>query len=294
MSGPAPAHLAVTASTTVVGVIGDPIGHSLSPVLHNAAFGALGLDWVSVAFRVPPGRAAAALTGMRALGIAGLSVTMPHKHEVARLVDRLTPAAARLEAVNCVVRSGDELVGENTDGAGFVASLERGTGFDPSGARCVVLGAGGAARAVVLALAGAGAADIAVVNRTGAKAAAAAALAGPRGRVGAPADAVTADLVVNATPIGMGGMGSEGATSAVDPSRLHPGQVVADLVYHPLVTPWLRAASEAGATPLGGLGMLVHQAAAQLRCWTGSDAPLAAMWEAATGELASGEDGRPA
>ncbi|HEY5246690.1 MAG TPA: hypothetical protein VIJ60_13550, partial [Acidimicrobiales bacterium] len=132
----------------MVGVIGDPVGHSLSPRLHNAAFDALGLDWVSVAFPVPDGMAGGAVAGMRALGIAGLSVTMPHKAAVAGLVDRLTPVADVLAAVNCLFWDGDSLVGDNTDGIGFVASLRRGAGFDPDGRRCLVIGAGGAARAV--------------------------------------------------------------------------------------------------------------------------------------------------
>lgn len=140
-----PAEVSPSAATQVVGVIGDPVGHSLSPRLHNAAFDALGLDWVSVAFPVPDGSATDAVAGMRALGIAGLSVTMPHKTAVVALVDRLTPVADVLGAVNCLYRDGDVLVGDNTDGIGFVASLWRGAGFDPDGRRCLVIGAGGAA-----------------------------------------------------------------------------------------------------------------------------------------------------
>ncbi len=148
----------LSAATTVVGVMGDPVAHSLSPLLHNTAFAELGLDWVSVGFKVPAGQAAGALAGVRALGLAGISVTMPHKSEVARLVDECTPEASHLGAVNCVVRAGERLVGDNTDGRGFLASLERGAGFSPDGRRCLVVGAGGAARAVIAALAGAGAA----------------------------------------------------------------------------------------------------------------------------------------
>jgi shikimate dehydrogenase len=265
--------------TTVVGVIGEPVGQSLSPLLHNAAFAALGLDWVSVAFPVPEGSAAGALTGMRALGIAGLSVTMPHKSEVATLVDERTPVAERLAAVNCVQRREGRLVGDNTDGAGFLAALRRGAAVDPAGRRCMVLGAGGAARAVVLALAGAGASEVVVVNRTLERAEVAAALAGGRGRVGSAGDASEMDLVVNATPAGMGGAAA--VRPLVDATCLGPGQVAADLVYHPLVTPWLAAAEARGATVVGGLGMLVHQAAAQLAAWTGVLPPLAVMWDAA-------------
>jgi shikimate dehydrogenase len=266
--------------TRVVGVIGDPVGHSLSPRLHNAAFDALGLDWVSVAFPVPDGMAGGAVAGMRALGIAGLSVTMPHKAAVAGLVDRLTPVADVLAAVNCLFWDGDSLVGDNTDGIGFVASLRRGAGFDPDGRRCLVIGAGGAARAVVRALADAGATDVVVVNRTAGRAATAAALAGDRGRVGSPGDARSADLVVQATPAGMGGSSSADERPLVDPGQLGAGQVAADLVYHPRMTRWLLDAAGAGATPVGGLGMLVHQAAAQLERWTGQPAPVEAMWAA--------------
>ena len=266
--------------TRVVGVIGDPVGHSLSPRLHNAAFAALGLDWVSVAFPVPGGMAGAAVAGMRALGIAGLSVTMPHKAAVAGLVDRLTPVADVLAAVNCLFWDGDSLVGDNTDGIGFVASLRRGAGFDPDGRRCLVIGAGGAARAVVRALADGGATDVVVVNRTAERAATAAALAGDRGRVGSPDDARSADLVVQATPAGMAESSSADERPLVDPGQLGAGQVVADLVYPPRMTRWLLDAAAAGATPVGGLGMLVHQAAAQLERWTGQPAPVEAMWAA--------------
>jgi shikimate dehydrogenase len=274
-----------SAATTVVGVIGDPVAHSLSPLLHNTAFIALGLDWVSVGFRVPAGSAAEALVGMRALGLAGLSVTMPHKTAVAALVDRCSRVARTLGAVNCVTRQAGALVGDNTDGEGFVASLRRGAGFEPEGARCLVVGAGGAARAVVLALAEAGAAQVVVVNRDPRKAEAAATLAGEVGRVGRPDEASQADLVVNATPVGMADSSSASASPLVPATLLGPGQVAADLVYHPLRTEWLAAADANGATVVSGLGMLVHQAAAQLRRWTGLEPPVGAMWQAATRAL---------
>src|SRR5579864_7589882 len=146
-----------TGASKVVGVIGDPIAHSLSPRLHNAAFDALGLDWVSVAFPVRAGMTAAALTGMRALEIVGLSVTMPHKEAAFDAVDEATDVARRLGAVNCVTRRDGALVGDSTDGAGFLAALRRAAGFDPRGRRCLVIGAGGAARAVIVALADSGA-----------------------------------------------------------------------------------------------------------------------------------------
>ena len=277
----------------VVGVIGSPVAHSLSPLLHERAFAALGLAgaWRSFAFEVAGGHAAAALDAMRRARITGLSVTMPHKADVAGLVDECSDVARRLTAVNCIHQQGDRLYGTNTDGEGFLASLARGAGFEPAGKRCVVIGAGGAARAVVLALAGAGAAEVAVVNRTPEHAFEAAALAGRHGRAvdltgGAIEDAANvADLVVNATPVGMAGVGTTSGSAPADwlvaPGLLGPGQVATDLVYVPRQTTWLAEAAAAGATTLDGLGMLVHQAAAQLMLWTGQDPPVEAMWQAA-------------
>jgi shikimate dehydrogenase len=267
-------------STRVAAVIGTPIAHSLSPVILNAAFEACGLDWVFVPFDVADGDARRAVDGMRALGIAGMSVTMPHKEAVAALVDRLSDDADALGAVNCIVRERDGLVGENTDGPGFVDALRAEIGFDPAGRRCVVIGAGGAARAVVLALGRAGAADVGVVNRTASRAERAAALAGSVGRVIAADEIVDVDLIVNATPVGM-----LTANLPLDPDRIGSGQVVADLVYHPATTPLLDAARARGATAVNGLGLLVHQAGHSFRRWTGVDPPLSAMRAAAARAL---------
>ena len=137
-----------TATTNVAAVIGSPVRHSLSPILHNAAFRATNQDWAYLAFEVPAGRAAEALVGMKALGLRGLSVTMPHKQAIARVVDELSPAAARLDAVNCVVVRDGRLVGENTDGIGFVRAFEEEFAVGAAGLRFAVLGAGGAARAI--------------------------------------------------------------------------------------------------------------------------------------------------
>jgi shikimate dehydrogenase len=264
----------------VAAVIGHPVRQSLSPALHNAAFSAAGLDWRYVAFDVAPGAAGAALAAMQTLGIAGLSVTMPHKEDVAAAVDVLAPAAAALRSVNTVARDGaGRLVGHSTDGDGFVASLAA-AGVGVAGARVVVLGAGGAARSVVDALGRAGADDIAVVNRTAAKAADAAALAAS-GRVGSIDDVRAATIVVNATSVGMGS-----DEMPLDPALLRPGQVVADLVYHPLQTALLCAATAAGCTPVDGLGMLVHQAVLQQQIWTGIRPDPAVMRAAAESELA--------
>ena len=284
-----------TGSTRVAGVIGDPVRHSLSPALHNAAFAELGLDWTYLAFEVPAGQGADAVAAMRVLGIDGLSVTMPHKDTVAAAVDELSPAAALLGAVNCVRREGGRLIGENTDGAGFLRSLRTQAAVDPAGLRTVVLGAGGAARAVIVALAADGAL-VTVVNRSPDAAARAAALGaaaggaaaeasgGPSGSaiVGGTTAVRDADVVVNATPLGM----TDGDPLPVDPALLSDGQLVVDLIYRPERTSLLEAAAEAGATTLNGVGMLLYQAAEQFTMWTGHDAPVDAMAAAVGLDLA--------
>jgi shikimate dehydrogenase len=272
----------ISGTTRVAGVIGTPIRHSLSPVIVNAAFEALDLDWDYFAFEVAPDDVGAALDGMRALGIGGLSVTMPHKERAAALVDRCSADAGALGAVNCIVPVGGELVGENTDGPGFIDALAADTGFDLAGCRAVVLGAGGAARAVVLALARAGAADIAVVNRTAVNGERAVELVPGVGRTATAPEAVPeAGLVVNATPVGMTDQGVP-----VDTGLLGPTHTVVDLVYHPSVTPFLAAAAERGSAVANGLGMLVHQAAHAVRLWTDLDPPVEAMVAAARSALA--------
>ena len=265
-------------------VIGDPVRHSLSPVIHNAAFAACGLDWVFLACEVPEGRVPEALAGAVALGVEGLSVTMPHKAAVAAVVDELSGTARLLGAVNCVARHGERLVGHSTDGDGFVDALAAEAGWSPAGARCVVLGAGGAAKAVVLALADAGAAEVAVVNRTPRNAVAAAALAGARGRLAEPGEVGDFDLVVNATPLGM--TGRRGAPMPLDPQLLQPGRLLVDLVYEPAETALLAAARERGVRAFNGVRMLVHQAARAFELWTGRDAPTDAMVTATTQALA--------
>jgi shikimate dehydrogenase len=281
-----------TSVTQAAGVIGDPIRHSLSPVLHNAAFAALDLDWVFLAFPVARGDTSQAMAGVRSLGLSGLSVTMPHKAAVAELVDGRSPVVERLGAANAVVRRGRELEGHSTDGDGFLDSLRTDASFDPAGATAVVFGAGGAARAVVLALSGAGAKQVTVVARRAERADSAARLAGRAGRAGAATAAGDADLVVNATPVGMDG-GPAGVV--LDASLLGPDQLVADLVYQPTVTPLLGEAAKRGARTLGGIGMLVHQAARAFSLWTGVDPPVAVMRRAALRALAGeGQQDAPA
>lgn len=272
----------ITGATRVAAVIGSPVRHSLSPALHNAAFEQLGVDWVYTAFEVLPGRAQSAVDAMRALGLGGMSVTMPHKEAVADAVDSLDPAAAALHSVNTVVPQADgSLKGYSTDGAGFVASLAAAS-VDVSGRTVCVLGAGAAARSIVDALARAGAARIAVRNRTVGTALRAVELAGAVGVLGEAADLSAADIVINATSIGMGSR-----DLPCDVSQLRAGQVVADIVYHPRDTALLQAARERGAVAVDGLGMLVHQAALQQQWWHGLVPDVAVMAAAAERELAA-------
>jgi shikimate dehydrogenase len=269
----------IVASTRVAAVIGDPVRHSLSPRLHNAAYRALGLDWVLVAFEIPSGDAPAAIDAARTLGLIGYAVTMPHKTAIAALCDELSPEATALRSVNTVTVLPDgKIAGDSTDGPGFLRSLAE-AGIDPAGRSVLVLGAGGAARAVAHSLGGAGA-HVTIAARNPAAAADAAALA--RGTAIAWADrgerAASADIVVNATPLGMAKPSGEVAADVVvDADALGPEHVVVDLVYHPLETPLLRSARECGARAVSGLGMLVHQAALQVEGWTGQPAPLDAM-----------------
>jgi shikimate dehydrogenase len=274
----------ITGATRVAGVIGDPVRHSLSPVMHNAAYRALGLDWVYAAFEVPDGQTAAALDAAALLGFVGLSVTMPHKAASAKRCDEVTERARRLDSVNTVtVRADGSLAGDSTDGEGFVRSL-RDAGHDVSAGRRVLLfGAGGAARAVGLALADAGA-QVAVAARRTERAEGAAALWDGAVIAWDERDAAAAGvtLVVNATPIGMG----DDSSLPLSTHAVRPDCVYADLVYHPLETPLLAAARAAGAATVDGLGMLVHQAALQVELWSGRDAaPVAAMRAAAEESL---------
>jgi shikimate dehydrogenase len=273
----------VSGTTRVVGLIGWPVEHTLSPVVHNAAFSALGLDWVYVPLPVAPGAARAAVAGLVALGLAGANVTMPHKEAVAGLATELTDDATRLRAVNTLVVNGDEVVGHNTDAPGFGRFLQRDAAFDAAGRSALILGSGGAARACALALARAGAASVTVAARDPGRAAEVA-----RCLWGLPLEvraiawreavAAPAEVVVNATPV-------------VDPADLplpplDAAALVVDLRYRPPVTPLVAAAHEAGTAAFGGLGMLIHQAALSFEIWTGQVPSSAVMSAAALAAIA--------
>jgi shikimate dehydrogenase len=260
------------ASTVLAAVIGSPVRHSLSPVIHNAAFRAMGIDWIYLAFDVDADGVPAAMDAVRTLGIGGLSVTTPAKEAVAAACDELTPTAAALNAVNCVQREGSNLIGHNTDGAGFVDALVHELGCSPDGLDVVVVGAGAAARAVISGLATAGASRVTVVNRTASRAEMAASVAPGLAGIGSPDDIGSGDLVVNATSVGLAS--TDPGALPFDPALLGDHQVVVDLIYEPRETALLRAARERGLRTANGNGMLLWQAVHQLRLWTGQEPPV--------------------
>lgn len=271
----------MSAATRVGAVIGAPVLHSLSPALHNAAFAELGIDAVYVALHVEPEALAAAVAGFRALGFLGVSVTVPHKESVARLCDRLASPAQTIGAVNCLVleRRGPsmEIIGHNTDAGGFVDSLRLDAGMDPAGARVVLLGAGGAARAVAAGLGQAGAAAIHVIARNPGPVAWAQAL--PWTDDALLQACAACDLLVDCTSTGLGPEREARIPAPIPVHALPDHAVVASLVYHR--EPGLLALARArGLATLSGAGMLVHQGARAFELWTGKRAPVAAMWTA--------------
>jgi len=275
----------VRGSTRTVGVIGWPVDHSLSPVIHNAAFAALGLDWVYVPLAVPPGRVPAAIEGLRALGFAGANVTMPHKSACVEAIAELSDDARLLGAVNTIVNGSEAVSGHNTDLEGFDRFLRRDAGFDPAGKSALVFGAGGAARACALSLARGGLASLTVAARDPSSADRLRASLEGSGTVVFTVsfdDAAreVADLVVNATPLGSGG-------ESLPLPVLDAKVVAVDLVYRPHVTPLQTAVREAGGSAFGGLGLLLHQAALAFELWTGQPAPMSVMSAAALAELST-------
>jgi shikimate dehydrogenase len=265
---------------------GQPVSENPTGVMQEAAFRSLGLNWRYLTVEVPPARLRDAMLGARAFGMRGLNLTIPHKVAVMEHLDEIAPEAAVIGAVNTVRREGDRLIGENTDGKGFLHGVRVDAGVDPKDKRAVVLGAGGAARAIVTELALAGAADVLVLNRTT-----------QRGE-GMVADLVMktggqirfetwrgdyrvtggTDLLVNATSIGL--YPDTEAMPPVDLSGARPGMLVSDAVFNPPETRLLAAARQRGLPVLDGLSMLVYQGAIGFRLWTGQDAPVAVMKQA--------------
>lgn len=260
-------------TTRLCGVILHPAGHTRSPAMHNAAFRALGIDAVYLAFDVLPEALGPALAGARALGVRQLAVSLPHKLAVMEHLDEVDATARRIGAVNTVTVRDGRLMGDNTDWTGAVRALERETAL--AGREAVVLGAGGAARAVVYGLLERGA-RVRVLNRTAERAAALARELGADAGAGLEAlGERDFDVLVNTTSVGL-----RSQDSPVPADRIEAGTVVLDAVYDPPRTRLLQDAEARGARTVGGKWMLVHQAAEQLRLWSGRDAPVEVMAEA--------------
>jgi len=260
----------ISTGTTVCGVIGDPVAHSLSPLLHNAGYRALGLDFVYLAWRVTD--PAAAVTGMRGLRLRGLSVTLPHKEAAAALVDAAEASVRATGALNTIVNEGGWLKGYNTDGEAALRALREKT--EVAGKEAVIIGAGGSAVAIAHSLKEAGV-NLTILNRTPSRAAALAARVGAaHGDLNNFSRVQAADIIVNATPAGMW---PDVGTMPLKEPPFRAGQTVFDAVYNPLETRFLARARAAGAETVPGHRMFLYQAAAQFRLFTGQAAPLEAM-----------------
>ncbi len=277
----------IDGATTVVGLIGDAVRASLSPRMHNAAFAALGLNWVYVAFPVPRARLGEVLGGLPALGIVGVNVTVPHKEAALAYLDETAEDARAIGAVNTIQVSAQRLAGYNTDGPGMLDALRHDGGITVEGRRAVIVGAGGAARAAAFALAASGVAAVTVINRNWDRARSLAD-AVRQSFQGCAVDAVPlegaaaaralhdATLLVQATTVGGG---AERHLSPIAAEALHPDLFVMDMIYEPRETLLLRQSRARGCRTLGGLSMLVYQGARTFEIWTGQAAPVAVMRE---------------
>ena len=286
--------------TLKAGIFGYPISHSISPPMHQAAFDHAGITAVYEAWETVPEALDAAVAALRADDTLGANVTVPHKQAVMASLDEVDDLARRIGAVNTIVHDSGRLRGTNTDARGFIDSLREYGGIEPAGADAVLVGAGGAARAAAHALAESGIGSLAIANRTLERAEALAAEISTLdvgARAVSLADAAfasacgAADLIVNSTSVGMLHGPAEGASPVPD-GAIRAGCVVYDMVYNPPDTPLLRAAVGGGARAVGGLPMLVYQGAAAWEMWTGRDAPVGVMMDAARRAL--GLDGEGA
>jgi shikimate dehydrogenase len=267
----------------VVALFGRPVAENPTQYMHEKAFESLGLNWRYLTLEVGPEQLPDAVRGMRAMNFAGANCTIPHKIAVMQHLDEITATARKIGAVNTVVRQPDgTLLGENTDGKGFIRSVQE-AGADLRGARAVVLGAGGAARAIAVELAVAGAGFVTIVNRTPKKGEELAAQVRERTGVATACSPWTGDyevpsdtqLLINATSIAL--FPDIHDRVPVDYGSIRAGMLVCDVIPNPPDTPFLKLAREAGATALDGLGMLVYQGAIAFRMWTGHDAPTGVM-----------------
>ncbi len=283
------ASITVSEATQLVGIIGDPIGHTRSPRMHNAAFRALDIDWAYLAFHVKPDQLKSAVYGLADMGLKGFNVTIPHKETILPYLDSLTPAAEVIGAVNTVTIKNGKLTGHNTDGEGFSLALHEAHRFKAERSRALILGAGGSARAVCDQLAREGLKQLRICARKPEKAKELAAhihAHHPRCEAKtlawSPLDHRAginwAELIVNTTPVGM----KKGDGSPIDTNVLSPGHIVVDLIYAPPLTPLLSACEKLRARCLNGMGMLLHQGAAAFRLWTGKEPPVDIMRQTLT------------
>lgn len=283
----------ISPATRVLGVMGYPVAHSLSPAMFNAAFAHLGMDWIYLAFAVRPERLTDALNGIRSLGLVGVNVTVPLKEMAKEFVEQLTPEAQAIGAVNCICCREEVLLGHNTDGSGFLTSLREDGGFEPRGRRVLLLGAGGAARAIAITLGQQGIARLDIANRTRERAERLAeevsrktgASARGLGLNDPALERLTAEaeLIVQASSVGM--HYEDRVPDWFNPDWLAAGTLFADIIYRPRPTVWLREAAARGCRVIDGLGMLVRQGAQAFSWWTGVKAPLEVMRAAALEQL---------
>jgi shikimate dehydrogenase len=283
--------------TKRAGVIGHPIGHSISPAVYGAAFKAADIDATYEAWDTPPDTLEGRVNALRGSDFLGANVTIPHKVAIKDFLDAMNDSATKSGAVNTIVHDGDKLTGDNTDVAGFARSLREDAGFDAKGKRAMLLGSGGAARAVALALVEAGASVVYVVGRQPKKIERVVLDIKPLTAAGTTITWAywgdgsylkmldgEADLVVNCTPIGMSESPGAGDTP-VPADLMQPRALFFDLVYNPVETPFVAAAKSRGAKAISGMGMLVYQAAETFKLWTGKDADTNAMFDAAKSAL---------
>lgn len=280
-------------ATKLCGLFGFPVEHSLSPTMHNAAFQNSGLNWAYLPFAVHPDHLAKAVQGIHPLNLAGVNITVPHKQRVISLLDEIEPTAAKIGAVNTIVNCDGKLVGYNTDGAGFIRSLAEEADFRPQGKTVLMIGAGGAARAVAFTLALSGCKAIYFTNRTTETARELAqeiALhCGTNTEVlpwglKMPKEIVAGvDLVVQTTALGM--WPNWQAAPEFPFAAVHSGQLICDLIYTPRQTSFLQQAAAQGATVLNGMGMLLYQGVLAFELWTGQSAPIEIMKEALARQL---------
>ena len=276
--------------TSKLGIIGHPIGHSISPLFQQAALDALGIDATYEKWEVHPDGLADFVQWLRGHGNLGINLTVPHKEAVIPFLDEVDDWAGRAGAVNTIVNRVGRLTGHNTDCPGFLRAVEESGGLPVGGRRVLILGAGGAARGVVLALVQAGISHLTIANRTLTRAEQLLPLASDAGidccavqLEGAALNeaAGAADLIVNCTTVGMS-HGPDEFGSPLNREQIPASALVNDVVYNPLETPLLREAGLAGAQVLSGIHMLVYQGALSFEMWTGKKAPVPVMLEAAT------------